>query len=132
MGAYGRFGMAIALLLVSSTAAFSIDDGFDAAKLKLKRTGSGIELLKFFGKGGSLPMPGTINDPTTSSPGGTLIELFSAAHPEGVALVLPRDGGTPGWTTATGSRTTYKFLNPGAPNAFSDVKRANLRVGSSI
>jgi hypothetical protein len=93
------------------------------AQVKLKRSPKGKTLQVVFKRPSFFPAVGSADDPAVGTPGGMLIEVFSAS--EGYAAVdAARGAGTPGWTSyPTKNPPRYKFNDSDAPDAFSAVKK---------
>lgn len=126
-----RVAVAVALasfLLASPVQA--LDQPVDAVKLVLKRSASGSQSLVFVSRDPDVLFPpvGGADDPATGSPGGALLDLFSAT--EGAAgLAVPSGEGTPGWTVAAGTVPRFRFRNPDAPAGVSPVRVVVLKAG---
>jgi hypothetical protein len=105
-----------------------VEQPVDAARLVMSRHGT-RESVIFRSTDPRMPFPpiGSREDPATGSPGGALLELFSAT--EGTAqLVISPGLGNPGWSAKHKTNTdSLKFLNREAPAGPSAVKRVTLK-----
>jgi hypothetical protein len=110
--------------------AAAVDRPIDAVRLVLKRTANGAT-LEFVTRDPDFLFPpiGSADDPGTGTPGGMLIELFSAN--EGLAsLAIPPGAGNPGWTaSAARSPARHRFRNRLAPGGASVVRSVDMREG---
>jgi hypothetical protein len=123
---------AVLVLLVSLRAAGSaaaLDQPIDGAKLVLKRTPT-RETLAFVSRdpGFLLPPPGGFDDPATGTPGGLVVELFSANEGSG-AVSAPPGPGKPGWLVTPAPVAQFRFQNALAPGGISPIRLAVLKQG---
>jgi hypothetical protein len=125
----------VVFLVVTAWSADSsaVDRPISATKLLLKRSPSGKERLVFVSNDPAYLSPtlGDGNDPSTGTPGGARIELFSSG-PTSVAFDMPAGSGTPGWTSTGGAVVSFKFVNADAPDAFSSIKRMIVKQARSV
>jgi hypothetical protein len=123
---YQRRLAIVTALLLSAARGHAADQAIDAVKLVLKKTAT-KEALLFVSKDPDFLFPpvGSADDPASGSPGGALIDLFSAN--EGAAsLAIPP--GT-GWTVKSGTTSAFKFANRQAPAGGTPVRAAVLKQG---
>jgi hypothetical protein len=127
MGPTTLAGMMVSLLLTASAQA--LDQPIDAVKLVLKRSAT-AETLVFVSRDADALFPslGGADDPAVGSPGGALVDLFSAS--EGSAsLAVPPGAGSVGWTVSFGPPPRLRFRNPDAPAGISAVRVLLLKQG---
>jgi cysteine-rich repeat protein len=110
------------------------DKRITASKLTISRSTSGKEKLVFTSKDPTafFPAIGSANDPASGTPGGLVVELFSAVEPSGVALLVPAGIGKPGWLVKDSTIDSFKFTNKLAPGAPSPVKTLLLKQGKVV
>jgi hypothetical protein len=115
-------GLIATAVLAMPPAAGALDLPAAPAQVKLKRSPKGKTFQVVFKRPSFFPAVGSADDPAVGTPGGMLIEVFSAS--EGYAAVnAPRGAGTPGWTSyPTKNPPRYKFDDPDAPDALSALK----------
>ena len=103
------------VLLFLATNASALDRPIDANKLVLKQTSAGVKVV-FVSRDANFlfPLIGSADDPVSGSPGGALVEIFSAS--EGTYSVAATTG-DPGWSLRDGSVHVYRFRNRGASGA---------------
>jgi len=125
-----RLTMAAGLLIVVP-AAHALDVPIDGRKLVLKRSSSGREKLTFVSRDADAPFPpiGGADDPSSGTPGGLVVELFSTATPVRPSLAAPPGVGSPGWRVKVGASGAYVFTNPSAPLGPSPVRKVSLKQG---
>jgi hypothetical protein len=106
--------------------AVATDQPIDARRLVLRRV-AGHERLAFVSRDPRLPFPpvGSADDPVVGTPGGALVELFSASGEKAV-LAVPPGAGKPGWTA---DADRYVFSNRAGLGAPSPVERVVLKRG---
>jgi hypothetical protein len=126
-------GVAVAVGVASCLLASpvqALDQPVDAVKLVLKRSAGGSQSLVFVSRDPDVLFPavGSGDDPATGSPGGALLDLFSATEGS-AALAVPPGEGTPGWTVAAGGVPRFRFRNPDAPAGVSPVRVVVLKQG---
>jgi hypothetical protein len=121
--------VAVRISLVVAASAAAVDRPIDAAKLVLKRTAT-RDTLAFVSRDPAFLFPpiGSTDDPATGSPGGLLVELFSAAGEIGV-LAAPAGIGTPGWLATPAPTAQFRFQNALAPGGLSAIRLAVLKQG---
>ena len=133
-----------AVLFAASTLAAAADHPIGGVELGARRSKSGIERLVFSTKDDlPLPSPGSPDDPTSGSPGGITIELFSLGATQTVTFSAPRSASDPGWKRV---KRGYQFKHAAAPDpvsAFASIrlhetggirfvgKRAGLALGGN-
>ena len=123
---------AVAVVLASlllTASAQALDQPIDGVKLVLKRSAT-AETLVFVSRDADALFPtlGGTDDPAVGSPGGALVDLFSAS--EGSAsLSVPRVVGDVGWTVSIGTVPRFRFRNPDAPAGLSPVRVLLLKQG---
>jgi hypothetical protein len=102
------------------------DQPIDGVKLVLKRTAS-AEMLVFVSRDPDAIFPpiGGADDPSTGTPGGMSIDLFSVG--EGTAGLTVPSG--LGWSASAGPPARFKFRNGDAPAGPSPVRLALLKEG---
>jgi hypothetical protein len=115
----------LTLLLLAATQAAALDQPLSARKLVMRRTASGQEKLAFLAKDPAILFPaiGSADDPANGTPGGALIEIFSANEGPS-ALAIPA---AVGWFVRDGSPSYYKFVNKLAPQGVSPVSSFLLK-----
>ena len=118
--------------LVFAESAQGLDQPIDAVKLVLKRTAT-RETLVFLSRDPAFlfPPPGSADDPATGSPGGLIVDVFSA-NEGGASHAVPPGVGNPGWTVTVGSAPRFRFRNSGAPAVLSSVRSALVKQGRVI
>jgi hypothetical protein len=123
--------LALATFLAVAAPARALDRPISAVKLVLKRAASGKEKLTFTSKDPAflLPAPGGGDDPSTGTPGGATIELFS--HEGTTTITIPGGTGSPGWT-ANLSRQSFKYANKMAPSGPSTVRSMLLKRDEAL
>jgi hypothetical protein len=112
--------------------AVAADHSLLGTKLVLKRSGT-KEKLVFTTRDPALLFPaiGSADDPGTGSPGGAVIELFSAG--EGAAtLAAPSGVGSPGWQSRSGVHDRHQFANVDAPAPPSPIRLLLIRSGKGL
>jgi hypothetical protein len=111
--------------------ALATDRPIDGQRLVLRQTGATAKLV-FVSRDPDFLFPaiGGPDDPSTGSPGGATVELFSASEGQ-ASLGVPPDSGTPGWTVVS-DPPYYKFRNRLAPGGISPVRVAVLRDGKTL
>lgn len=112
-----------AALFAASTLAAAADHPIGGVELGARRSKSGIERLVFSTKDDLLlPTPGSPDDPTSGSPGGITIELFSLGATQIVTFSAPRNASDPGWKRV---KRGYQFKHKAAPDpvsAFASIR----------
>jgi uncharacterized delta-60 repeat protein len=110
------------------------DRPLDGKTLVLVRTASGSERLTFVSRDPTFlfPIPGGLDDPTSGTPGGAIIELFSGNDPAGATMTASPGTGTPGWRFRATGRRLYKFVNPAAPAGPTAIKVLTLKEGKVV
>jgi hypothetical protein len=122
---------ALAAILATVTAASGVDRPIAATKLVI-RAGS-KKTLTFVSRDPAFLFPpvGSADDPATGTPGGAVVEIFSAS--EGVAtLAIPPGAGTPGWKVKHALIDTFSYRNGSAPVGPSPVRAATIRQARVI
>src|SRR5262245_35102198 len=96
------------VLLAAASITEAADQPISASKLVLARSGTKAKLVFTSRDPNALfPAIGGPDDPSVGTPGGMVIELFSAA--EGiVTITIPAGAGQPGWTTKSGPPASFK------------------------
>jgi hypothetical protein len=120
--------------LIVAPAVSAFDVPVDGRKLVLKRSSSGREKLTFVSQDPDVPFPpiGGADDPSSGTPGGLTVELFSAATGTRPALAVPPGLGSPGWRVKTGVMNAYVFTNPTAPAGLSAVRKISLKEARTL
>jgi hypothetical protein len=120
--------LAIILALTLGSAAYAADHPVDGVKLVLKKKGS-RERLDFVTRDPTFLFPavGSADDPVTGTPGGAVVELFSATEGT-VTIEVPASG----WSLRTRGAARFRFTNPEAPGGSSTIRRMELRQGKTI
>jgi hypothetical protein len=123
--------MLASALVVAVPAAHALDVPIDGRKLVLKRSSSGREKLTFVSRDPDVPFPpiGGADDPSSGTPGGVLVELFSTATAVRPQLTAPPGVGSPGWRVKVGATGAYVYANPTAPLGPSPVRKVSLKQG---
>jgi hypothetical protein len=117
-------------LLAAATVATAVDRPIAGAELRIKRGADDTERLVFSSHDALLlPAPGSADDPTSGSPGGATIELFSAGSIATVSFSAPRATSDPGWRARIGR---YRFAHKGAPDAASAVSTVRMHATGGI
>ncbi len=122
---------AVAILTLTSDAAWALDRAIFGQKMIVKRSSSGKEKLIVFLKDQSLLFPaiGGADDPSSA---GMLIELFPGNGGSTASFLMPTGLGKPGWTTKDANFDSYKFVNRDAPDGISEIRVALLRQGKLL
>jgi hypothetical protein len=120
----------LACLVAGALDARGADQPVSAAKLVLRHTSSGQEKLGFVSRDPAFPFPavGSADDPSTGTPGGVVIELFS---PNAGAATLDVPS-APGWKIHAASPVSYEFVNKSAPGGSSTVRSILLKQGKVV
>ncbi len=135
-----RRGWVILLSLVLSYLAapagrvWAADQPIDARDLRIIRSASGREKMVFVSRdpGFLFPAIGGVDDPASGTPGGVLIELFSANDPVLGLFTAPPGIGKPGWKVKNGTVGRYKFHNKDAPSGVSSVRTLVVAEGKVL
>ena len=114
--------------------ALALDQPISASSIKLKRSGSGKEVLVFKSADPAVlfPAPNSSDDPSQV---GMTIDLFSTAGPASGRLTAPADSGSAHWRVKGGANAatgSYRFKYSGAPDAYSGVRTISFKQGKGI
>jgi len=107
-----------------------VDQPISAKLLKLKSTPSGVEaVFVSTDPAVSFPVMGSADDPATGTPGGMLIEFFSATQGR-FGGSAPSGLGNPGWKVGTSRADLYKYRDS-SPDLL-QIRTATLVQGKRL
>lgn len=101
----------VALLLHLESSARAADQPISGRLVKLKSSAGGAQLA-FVSEDPAIPFPaiGSADDPASGSPGGIVVEVFTAAEPTDF-LSAPAGLGSPGWKASQYGIDSYRYRN---------------------
>jgi hypothetical protein len=118
---------ALALVLGSCVGAAATDQPIVAEELSMRAGARGRLVFVSHDPHLLVPAVGSADDPTTGTPGGCLVELFTHAGTHGT-LAIPPGLGKPGWRILTQGTPTYLYQNRQAPSGPSPVRAMTLNA----
>lgn len=126
-----RFALAAALTAQAS-AALAADVPVTGKSLVFQWYANGIQRVVFESEDPALPLPspGSSDDPTSGSPGGVTIEIFSSNDDSVATFAVPKTGASPGWAATGILGRRYVFHHDDAPQAPSLVKKLRWKKNS--
>lgn len=116
--------------LAAAGTAIAADRPIGGLQLRITRDAHGTERLLFLSRDALLvPALGSPDDPTSGSPGGATVELFSQSTTGAVSFSAPRDLDDPGWWTR---QHGYGFRHRAAPDPDSALWSIQLHASRGM
>ncbi len=123
---------ALVLAVVAYPAfAHAADQPITGAKLVMKRSSSGKQMVVFQSKDPSFPFP-PILDPQSPETLGATIEIFSPGILAPDPFVAPRNPIQPGWTAKGGGVPTHKYKRDKVYAATTPIKSIVMKDGHGV